>query len=508
MRGSASPASARPVVDLGRPPCERVVLVVGLHRLVDALGEPCLPDEHHELVGQAQQRLAAHPLGRRPPTPPRARARACRPGSRRGRPRRRRRAPSDRPTRTTHGARRPASQRPSAERVTHSAATLCEASPATSRSAQRSGCSSIAMPSSSCAVVDQPRRDPVVARRAARPAARGSPRRPPRRALARARSAPRASARVICSIAHGPRARISGARGCSARRLGHGTKASQCGATAGEHRLARVKHPPAQALGVGLSRISSPAPSRRCAAAPALAERLGHRSSASSSSRSRSSDARAAAPRVRAAGRARRDLLRATTHARASHALGKSYVDVVRGFRGRFEHPPDFVARPRDESDVERVLEWCSAERVAAIPFGGGTSVVGGVTPEVAAAATTASSRSTCARSIACSRSIRSRARRGSRRARPGRRSRRSSAEHGLTLRHFPQSFEFSTLGGWIATRAAGHFATRLDAHRGLRRVGARDHAGRRVGVAPAAGLRRGRQPRPDARRLGGRSSA
>src|ERR1700722_605899 len=73
------------------------------------------------------------------------------------------------------------------------------------------------------------------------------------------------------------------------------------------------------------------------------------------------------------------------THASASHALGKSYMDIVRGFRGRFEHPPDFVASPRDEVDLERLLEWCSAERVAAIPFGGGTSVVGGVSPRVPA---------------------------------------------------------------------------------------------------------------------------
>ena len=73
----------------------------------------------------------------------------------------------------------------------------------------------------------------------------------------------------------------------------------------------------------------------------------------------------------------------ADTHARASHALGKSYCDVVMGFRGLFEHPPDFVARPRDEIELEAVLEWCSAEDVAAIPYGGGTSVVGGVTPDV-----------------------------------------------------------------------------------------------------------------------------
>ena len=71
-------------------------------------------------------------------------------------------------------------------------------------------------------------------------------------------------------------------------------------------------------------------------------------------------------------------------HDRAGHALGKSYSDVVRGFRGQFEHPPDLVVRPRDESDVERLLEWCSAERIAVIPYGGGTSVVGGVTPQPA----------------------------------------------------------------------------------------------------------------------------
>src|ERR1700758_5291086 len=56
----------------------------------------------------------------------------------------------------------------------------------------------------------------------------------------------------------------------------------------------------------------------------------------------------------------------ADTHARASHALGKSYVDVVRGFRGRFEHAPDFVAMPRDERELEELLEWCAGERVAA----------------------------------------------------------------------------------------------------------------------------------------------
>jgi alkyldihydroxyacetonephosphate synthase len=146
-------------------------------------------------------------------------------------------------------------------------------------------------------------------------------------------------------------------------------------------------------------------------------------------------------------------------HARVAHALGKSYCDVVRGFRGRFEHPPDFVALPRGEPDVERLLEWCSAERVAAIPYGGGTSVVGGVTPEVdgsynGAIAIDLGSLDEVLEVDAVSRAARIQA------GASGPRLEAQLAEHGLTLRHFPQSFELSTLGGWIATRAAGHFAT------------------------------------------------
>jgi alkyldihydroxyacetonephosphate synthase len=153
------------------------------------------------------------------------------------------------------------------------------------------------------------------------------------------------------------------------------------------------------------------------------------------------------------------DICAGDPHARASHALGKSYSDVVRGFRGHFDHPPDFVAHPRDENDVERVLEWCASERVAAIPFGGGTSVVGGVSPDVGSGYNGAVSIDLGALDRVLevdhvSRSARIQA------GVLGPDLERQLAEHGLTLRHFPQSFELSTLGGWIATRAAGHFAT------------------------------------------------
>jgi alkyldihydroxyacetonephosphate synthase len=146
------------------------------------------------------------------------------------------------------------------------------------------------------------------------------------------------------------------------------------------------------------------------------------------------------------------------THERASHAWGKSYSDVVRAFRGRFDHPPDVVARPRSEAEIEGVLQWCDAQGAAAIPYGGGTSVVGGVEPNVPSSYAGAVSidlghLDRVLEVDAVSRSARIAA------GAPGPVLEAQLAEHGLTLRHFPQSFELSTLGGWIATRAGGHFA-------------------------------------------------
>ena len=153
------------------------------------------------------------------------------------------------------------------------------------------------------------------------------------------------------------------------------------------------------------------------------------------------------------------EIASAEKHERVCHALGKSYVDVVRGFRGVFESPPDFVVRPREEQELERVLEWCSAERVAAIPFGGGTSVVGGVTPELGPGHNGAVSIDLAALGGLLELDEVSRAARiGAGATGPALEA--ALGEHGMTLRHFPQSFEYSTLGGWIATRAGGHFAT------------------------------------------------
>jgi alkyldihydroxyacetonephosphate synthase len=144
---------------------------------------------------------------------------------------------------------------------------------------------------------------------------------------------------------------------------------------------------------------------------------------------------------------------------RASHAYGKAYRDVVRAFRGHFDHAPDVVAYPRDEREVEAVLAWCGDAGAAAIPFGGGTSVVGGVEARVGDSYEGAVAIDVKSLDRVVDVDMVSRAARIQGGATgPGLED--QLRPHGLTLRHFPQSFELSTLGGWIATRAGGHFAT------------------------------------------------
>jgi alkyldihydroxyacetonephosphate synthase len=144
---------------------------------------------------------------------------------------------------------------------------------------------------------------------------------------------------------------------------------------------------------------------------------------------------------------------------RVAHSLGKAYRDVVRGFRGEFPNPPDLVAYPESPEDVDVVLNFCADEGAAAIPYGGGTSVVGGVEPRMRdrypAVVTIDLRRMDRVLEVdPISRAARIQA------GATGPRLEEQLREHGLTLRHFPQSFEYSTLGGWIATRAGGHFAT------------------------------------------------
>jgi alkyldihydroxyacetonephosphate synthase len=153
------------------------------------------------------------------------------------------------------------------------------------------------------------------------------------------------------------------------------------------------------------------------------------------------------------------DLFSDGRYDRIAHSLGKAYRDVVRGFRGEFPNPPDLVAYPESAEDVDVVLNFCADEGAAAIPYGGGTSVVGGVEPRgledyrgVVSVDMRRMDRVLEVDPISMAARIQAGA--------TGPVLEEQLREHGLTLRHFPQSFEFSTLGGWIATRAGGHFAT------------------------------------------------
>jgi alkyldihydroxyacetonephosphate synthase len=152
------------------------------------------------------------------------------------------------------------------------------------------------------------------------------------------------------------------------------------------------------------------------------------------------------------------DLFTDEKYERVSRALGKAYRDIVRGHRGEFEHPPDLVALPRDCSEVETVLSWAEAEGAAVVPFGGGTSVVGGVEARLGDRPVVTMDLRRLDRLVEVDpASLAARIEAGA----TGPRLEEQLREHGLTMRCFPQSFEYATLGGWIATRAGGHFATK-----------------------------------------------
>jgi alkyldihydroxyacetonephosphate synthase len=112
------------------------------------------------------------------------------------------------------------------------------------------------------------------------------------------------------------------------------------------------------------------------------------------------------------------------------------------------------VERPGDEAGVLAALERADAEDLAVTPYGGGTSVVGGVDPVPGGMSLDVGRLDGVLEIDAVSRAARIQA------GATGPQIEEQLAEHGMTLRFFPQSFERSTLGGWIATRAAGHFAT------------------------------------------------
>jgi alkyldihydroxyacetonephosphate synthase len=138
---------------------------------------------------------------------------------------------------------------------------------------------------------------------------------------------------------------------------------------------------------------------------------------------------------------------------RLRHATGRGFVDLARLRNGALEAAPDAVLLPRSATALGRVLEVCAAEGVAVVPFGGGTSVVGGVEPLRGGHARLVSLDLGALRDVVVDeRSLTARLGAGLR----GPEAETALARFGLTLGHFPQSFEYATVGGFAATRSAG----------------------------------------------------
>ncbi len=153
------------------------------------------------------------------------------------------------------------------------------------------------------------------------------------------------------------------------------------------------------------------------------------------------------------------DAFSATPMDRLNHCSGKSYADCARMWLRTPPSPPDWVAFPEDHQAIADILDWAQSNNVAVIPYGGGSSVCGGVETAVgdgyAAVLSLDMERLNRVLDVdAASRAARIQA------GALGPELEAQLRDHDLTLRHFPQSFEFSSLGGWIATRAGGHYAT------------------------------------------------
>jgi len=138
---------------------------------------------------------------------------------------------------------------------------------------------------------------------------------------------------------------------------------------------------------------------------------------------------------------------------RLRHATGCGYVDLARLRSGKLDAAPDAVVLPADAAEVKRVLELCATEGVAVVPFGGGTSVVGGVEPLRGAHDRVISLDLARLRGVEVdSRSLTARLGAGLR----GPEAEAELGKHRLVLGHYPQSFEYATIGGFAATRSAG----------------------------------------------------
>jgi alkyldihydroxyacetonephosphate synthase len=144
---------------------------------------------------------------------------------------------------------------------------------------------------------------------------------------------------------------------------------------------------------------------------------------------------------------------------RLNHSYGKSFPDSARSILGLFPSPPDLIAYPNSEQEITEILDWASSNDIAVIPYGGGSSVCGGVETDVGGdyAGVISLDMKNLNQIIEIDKDSRTASIQG---GILGPELESKLKEYDLTMRHYPQSFEFSTLGGWIATRSGGHYAT------------------------------------------------
>jgi alkyldihydroxyacetonephosphate synthase len=182
--------------------------------------------------------------------------------------------------------------------------------------------------------------------------------------------------------------------------------------------------------------------------------------------------------------------LRIDRESRVAHSAGRGYPDLLKLRAGDASGAPDAVVLPGSVEEVAAVLDNCSEAGIAVVPFGGGTSVVGGVEPLRDGHPAVISLDLTRLRAVASidETSLTATLQAGL----FGPAAEAALAERGLTLGHFPQSFEYSTVGGWVATRSAGQASTgygRIDELvEGVRCVAPVGEAAARALPASAAG--------------------
>src|SRR6185436_16067921 len=182
--------------------------------------------------------------------------------------------------------------------------------------------------------------------------------------------------------------------------------------------------------------------------------------------------------------------------ARLLRAGGKSTLDLLRRKDSGIQDAPDAVLLPGDDEQVAEVLRYCAEHSIAVVPFGGGTSVVGGLDPIRGDFKAVISLDLRRLDQLHALDEVSGEAELGA--GLTGPEAERLLGDRGYSLGHFPQSFQFATIGGFAATRSSGQdsagYGRFNDMVRGLRTV------------TPAGVLDLGRAPEsaagPDLRQL------